>query len=137
MLFIRGTRVLVLVMGLLTLTGCLTPEKRARIERLKRVADEIPMYPDFKQVDYDATAKQSSALISCFYQSRSSRETVMDFYKKELLSREWRLEKEEPVVSWFTETGAATTFRKGNYKIILSAYSGSDAQFSLDFVLQE
>lgn len=99
-------------------TACLTPEKRARLEKLKQVWQEIPVYPDFKQTDYDEYVKDYSALISCFYKSSSSYANVKDFYTKELLSRGWSLEKEEPVVSGLPVPESPTTFRKRNYKFV-------------------
>lgn len=129
----RLASLVLLVVAVVTLTGCMTPEKRARLEKLKQEWQKIPTYPDFKQVDYDEHVKDYSALISCFYDS-SSYANVKDFYTKELLSRGWSLDKNE---GWFTEAEGPVTFRKDNYEFVLSSYSFGNPPFLIDLEWSE
>lgn len=129
MWLIQRTGLVLLVVAFIGLQSCRTADQRARIAELQALAQELPKFPDFKQVHYDDISKPG---IATDYKSPTGFESVKESYREELLARGWTEEKRE---GWWVYSDNPTTFRKGKYKIVLT---GEDIpmwqwQYTIDF----
>ena len=119
-----------LVVAFVGLQGCRTAEQSAKLEELQALAQEVPRFPDFKQVHYQDISKSGMALVTYYYQSPSNFDQVTEFYTKELPAKGWTLEQQE---GWWSEKGSPITFRKGNYKIVVTRDDIMRWQYTIDF----
>jgi hypothetical protein len=126
----QRTTLALLLVCLVGFTSCSTAAQRAKLEELQSLAAEIPKFPDFKQSRYSDLYKPARAVVTYHYESVSKPEQVRDFYVKELPARGWALEKAE---GWFAEADNPLTFRKANYKIVVT-HDDLLRQYSIDFV---
>jgi len=112
----QRTSLVLLVVAFIGLQSCQTEEQRARIAELQALAQELPKFPDFKQVHYDDISKPGIATVTYYYKSSTGFATVKEFYTKELSDRGWTEEK-----------------REGKYKIVLTGDEISPWQYTIDF----
>lgn len=127
---IQRTGLLLLVVALIGSQSCRTADQRARIAELQALAQELPKFPDFKQVRYEDISKPGIAIVTYYYKSPTGYASVKEFYRKELSARGWTEEKQE---GWFVDSDSPATFQKGNYKIILTRDDILVWQYTIDF----
>src|SRR5262249_47226693 len=101
MQLMRRTGLLLLVIAFISLQSCRPAEQRARIAELQALAQELPKFPDFKQVHYEDISRSGLATVTYYYKSATGFATVNEFYRKELSARGWTEEKRE---GWFVES---------------------------------
>jgi hypothetical protein len=130
MCLIQRTGLALLVVAFIGFHGCRTANQRARIAELQALAQEIPAFPDFKQVHYEDISKSGAAVVTYYYQSAAAFENVKEFYTKELSARGWTAEKQEGL---WVDSSSPSTFRKGNYKIVLTRDDILMWQYTIDF----
>ena len=122
---------LVLLAVVLTgLQGCITKAERSRLAELQAFEQELPKFPDFQQARYSDIYKSGTAVASYFYKSSADFESVKQFYRKALLARGWTEEKQEGL---FVTDDSPTTFRKGDYKIVLTLDEAFLWKYTIDF----
>jgi hypothetical protein len=126
----QRTGLVLLVVAFIGLQSCRTAEQRARIAELQALEQELPKFPDFKQVRYEDISRSGLAVVTYYYKSPSGFETVKEFYTKELLARGWTEEKRE---GWWVNSDSPATFRKGKYEIVLTADDILVWQYTIDF----
>jgi len=119
-----------LVAAFVGFQSCRTEGQRARIAELQTLAQELPKFPNFKQVHYADISKSGIAVVSYYYKSAAAFERVKEFYRKELSARGWTEEKQE---GWWIDSSSPITFRKGNYKIVLTRDDILVWQYTIDF----
>ena len=134
MWFIQHSNLVLLLFAFMVFDGCRTAEQRARISELQILAQEIPKFPDFQQVHYADISKPGIAVITYYYKSPSSFESVKAFYRKELSNRGWTEEEQE--VRLYDSNGPIT-FRRGNSKIVLTRDDILTWQYTIDFSWRE
>lgn len=127
---IQRIGLLLLVVALIGSQSCRTADQRARIAELQGLAQELPKFPDFKQVRYEDISKPGIAIVTYYYKSPTGYASVKEFYRKELSARGWTEEKQE---GWFVDSDSPATFQKGNYKIILTRDDILVWQYTIDF----
>ena len=124
-------------MIVLTLGSCLVTREEARkVEELKQLAKETPVYPDFEQVDRTEITKSETAVLAYFYRSSASYEQVKNFYNHALAERGWGSPVEEVQTRWFSsDASRRITFKKGKYFIDVeySASEDSGWRFAVDY----
>jgi len=130
MWLMQRSGLVLLVVALLGLQSCRTAEQRARIAELQALSQELPKFPDFQQVRYEDISKPGIATVTYYYKSPTGFASVKEFYRKELAARGWTEEKQE---GWFVDSDSPATFRKGNYKIILTRDDILVWQYTIDF----
>jgi hypothetical protein len=121
---------MLLVVAFMGLQSCRSAEQRAKIAELQALAQEIPTFPDFKQVRYADISKEGIAVVSYYYKSAATFKSVKEFYTKELSSRGWIEEKQE---GWLSDSSSPITFRKGNYKTVVTRDDILVWQYTVDF----
>jgi hypothetical protein len=127
---IQRTGLLLLAVALIGSQSCRTADQRARIAELQGLAQELPKFPDFKQVRYEDISKPGIAIVTYYYKSPTGYASVKEFYRQELSARGWTEEKQE---GWFVDSDSPATFQKGNYKIILTRDDILVWQYTIDF----
>ena len=127
---IQRIGLLLLVVALIGSQSCRTADQRARIAELQGLAQELPKFPDFKQVRYEDISKPGIAIVTYYYKSPTGYASVKEFYRKQLSARGWTEEKQE---GWFVDSDSPATFQKGNYKIILTRDDILVWQYTIDF----
>ena len=130
---VQRTSLVLLVVALIGFDSCRSSAQRAKIAELRTLALEIPKFPDFEQVHYADISKPGIAVVTYYYKSAAAFESVTEFYTKELSAREWTLEKQE---GWAASSGPPT-FRKGNYKIVVTEDEILAWQYTVDFSWRE
>jgi hypothetical protein len=125
---------MLLVVAFMGLQSCRSAEQRAKIAELQALAQEIPKFPDFKQVRYADISKQGIAVVSYYYKSAAAFKSVKEFYTKELSARGWIPEKQE---GWWSDSSSPITFRKGNYKTVVTWDDILVWQYTVDFSLRD
>jgi hypothetical protein len=130
MWLIQRTGLVLLAVAFIGLQSCRTAEQRARIAELQSLAQELPKFPDFKEVRTADISKSGIAVVTYYYKSPSAYDSVKEFYRKELAARGWTEEKQE---GWWADSNSPTTFRKGNYKIVLTRDDILMWQYTIDF----
>lgn len=133
MWIVQRTSLLLLVVALIGFDSCRNSAQRAKIKELRTLAGETPKFPDFKQVHYEDISRSSSAVVTYYYKSAGALESVWEFYKKELSARGWIQEKQE---GW-DDTAGPLTFRKGNYKIVVTEDRILMWQYTVDFTWRQ
>lgn len=109
--------VLSLLLSSLLFVGCMTPEGKKTLEALRQLAAEIPVYPEFVQIDSTSASRPHRATLSFFYQAPTvSFSEVESFYIKEMTARGWRIVEEAP----YSADTEGVQFRKGEYLIDVS-----------------
>lgn len=126
----QRTGLVLLLVAFIGLQSCRTAEQRARIAELQGLEQELPKFPDFKQVRYEDISRSGLAVVTYYYKSPSGFETVKEFYTKELLARGWTEEKRE---GWWVTSDSPATFRKGKYKIVITDDDILGWQYTIDF----
>jgi hypothetical protein len=130
MWLIQRTALVLLAVAFIGLQSCQTAEQRARLAELQALAQELPKFPDFKQVHYDDISKPGMATVTYYYKSSTGFASVKEFYTKELSARGWTEEKRE---GWWVYSEDPATFRKGKYKIVLTGEDILPWQYTIDF----
>ena len=129
----QRTSLVLLVVALIGFDSCRNSAQRAKIAELRTLAVETPKFPDFEQVHYADISRSGSAVVTYYYKSATALESVNEFYTKELSARGWTLEKQE---GW-AASSSPLTFRKGNYKIVLTEDQILMWQYTVDFTWRE
>jgi hypothetical protein len=62
---------------------------RPHVPELRKIAEEIPLYPGTQKISENVMLKHNIALLTVFYRSKVSFSDVQSFYQRELPARGW------------------------------------------------
>jgi hypothetical protein len=115
---LKRLKLIMLLAGLLA-AACEPPAERQRVNELRKVASETPVYPGFEKLAVVEGMKSNVAVVNTRYASGAAFEEVKEFYMRELIPRGWEL-REGSVV----ERGPvwAMEFRKGLYSVTIQHF---------------
>ena len=91
-----------------------------RIEELRQLAAELPLYPDFKEVNTRSLTKGDRAHITKDYSSSEAPDNVEQFYAVTLAQRGFQYTGGE-------DGGRTANFRKGEFLVQVTDLGGSDS----------
>lgn len=100
--------------------------RAAKLNELKQIATETPVFPDFKELDSHYNIKNDGVTYSLYYQSKANYDEVKSFYSETLVSKGWDSPKEESLEGLFKKDGSKRLIiRKGEYTIYIE-YEGTN-----------
>ena len=95
---------------------------RPHVPELRKLAEEIPLYPNAQKTGDRVMLKHNLALLTVFYRSNGAFADVEYFYRRELTARGWTS----------AQKSNAGAYRRGDYFISLEADSHSTG-FSISY----
>lgn len=112
------------------------PDDEKRLQTLRQIAAETPLYPNFKQINSSEGAKSTSAIVTVWYQVptySTSFDQVKEFYVKELSAKGWGSPQEDNINRVLGGEERELSFQKGEYRIYISWQSSSPNEYSIDY----
>ncbi|HJU55591.1 MAG TPA: hypothetical protein VJ715_13500 [Pyrinomonadaceae bacterium] len=137
---LSDNKVLILCLGVLlipmlfiALVLPFNPGDRAKLESLRRFAAEIPVYPEFKELDSAWVIKSDHGSFTVYYDVpaySAGFETVKRFYTEALTPQGWSFAGEEE-----SALERSVSFRKGKSSIIVTYKDGeySDWDYAVSY----
>ena len=105
---------------------------RPHVPELRKIADEIPLYPGAQKTSDRVIVKRNIALLTVFHRSNGSYSDVRSFYQRELAVRGWMPPK-GPANRWINFDAHSADYQRGNYFIALER-DGYSNNFSIAFM---
>jgi hypothetical protein len=105
---------------------------RPHLAELRKIADELPLYPGAQKVNDRAMLKHNIALLTVFYRSNASFSDVQSFYQRELPSRGWSVPP-GPSHHFIDFNSHSGDYRRGDYFVGLEP-DASSGNFSIAFM---
>ncbi len=112
------------------------PDDEKRLQILRQIAAETPIYPDFKQINSSEGAKSTSAIVTLWYQVpaySTSFYQVKDFYTKELLARGWNSPENFELNRILDGEVREVSFHKGEYRISVYWEESSPNKYGISY----
>jgi hypothetical protein len=117
----------IILLTVLLSANCFTnPEEAKKLDELRRIAADTPIYTDFRQIDSNYMMKSTVVDLGFFYQSTASFDEVKAFYVKGLSAKGWSSSEEQNL----SDDNRELTFVKGPYSIVVEYDSASRQQWN-------
>lgn len=131
-----GAFVLFAASPVLLLSFLKNPEDEKRLEQLRRIVDETPLPPKFKQTYSIESAKTGMADITVSYGVPAytvSYDEVKKFYARELSARGWTLDQDSQYKRLDGGEVRYLVFRKGEYRISISNANAPPLDYTVSY----
>jgi hypothetical protein len=114
--------------------SCNQPAYQSRINEIKRVWSELPLYPGMIEANSSSASGFDKAYISKNFKSPADYEDVKRFYEEHLTKEGWQLSKERKLKAfWGGLSGEIEVeFRRGEYDLTID-YAPEDKNFGWNY----
>lgn len=128
-----------LLLGLLFSACENTIESEKKLDNLRQIAIQTPVYPGFNRTFSNTLLKGSVADLLFYYKSSANYAAVKSFYVEALTARGWKLDQEKVYNRLLDGEGRELVFINGEYTIFVQYENGStsDWNFSVTYEWQK
>lgn len=117
-------------------TGCgPTKEDAAKLEEVKAVWSQLPVYSRLQEIDSSTTSGYGKAMISKKFRSDAPYDEVKHFYVDHLTAEGWTIVSERQMNGWGSDFGGYhLEFHKGDLDFGIE-YSGEKANYGWQYAI--